>query len=410
MFARILETYRRAFAGLPREVWHLALVTVVHRSGTMVLPFLSLYVTQDLGLTARHAGAALALYGVGTAIGSYLGGRLSDRLGPMRAQVASLAAAGVGFPALAAARPMWPLAIALVLVAAAVESFRPSNAAALASVAPEAVRYRAFALRRLAINVGMTLGPAAGGLLATYDYLWLFICDGGTCLAAAAVLWVLFHNRAAAPTDETAASAGAERGSPWRDGPFVALVFLVTAFTMVFFQLLSTYPLTLHDVFGMRERTIGLLLAINTLLIVMFEMVLVHAIDRFNPIRVAAVGVFLTCAGLGALPLGSSVTFVCLTIVVWTFGEMLSHPMLEGVAASRGPAASRGAYLGLYSATFGAAFVLSPVIGTWVYDGLGYRALWFGCLALGVVLGAGFWALSGWYGKASGTESTPGAS
>ncbi len=401
MFSRILETYRQAFAGLPRGVWYLALVTVVHRSGTMVLPFLSLYVTQDLGLTARHAGAALALYGVGAGVGSYLGGRLSDRLGPMRAQAVSLVTAGVGFPALAAAGPIWPLAVALVLVSAAVESFRPSNAAALAEVAPEAVRYRAFALRRLAINVGMTLGPAAGGLLATYDYLWLFICDGGTCLAAAVLLWILFRNREATPAAEAPASADSESVSPWRDGPFVTLVVLVTVFTIVFFQLLSTYPLTLHDVFGFDERTIGLLFAVNTLLIVVFEMVLVHAVDRFHPIRVAAFGVFLTCAGLGVLPLGSSLAFVCLTIVVWTAGEMLSHPMLEGLAASRGPAASRGAYLGLFSATFGAAFVFGPVIGTWVYDSFGHRALWFGCLALGFVLGAAFWALAGWYGKVS---------
>ena len=406
MFSRILDTYREAFSGLPRGVWHLALVTVVHRSGTMVLPFLSLYITQDLELSARHAGAALALYGVGSAIGAYLGGRLTDRFGPMRAQLVTLVAAGIGFPALAAARPLWPLAVALVLVAAAVEGFRPANAAALATVAPEAVRYRTFALRRLAINVGMTLGPAVGGLLASYNYLWLFIVDGGTCLAAAALLWVLFKNLEATAPDESVASAGSERRSPWRDGPFVALIFLVTAFTIVFFQLLSTYPLTLHDVFGFDERTIGLLFAINTLLIVAFEMVLVHAVDRFHPIRVAALGTFLTCAGLGVLPLGSSLTFVCLTIVVWTVGEMLSHPMLEGLAASRGPTSSRGAYLGLYSATFGAAFVLGPVLGTWVYDELGYRVLWLGCLSLGVVLATGFWALAGWYGPASGSTPT----
>ncbi len=399
MISRLLDSYRKAFAGLPRAVWHLALVTVVHRSGTMVLPFLSLYVTRDLGLTPRHAGAALALYGAGAIAGTFLGGRLSDRIGPMRAQVISLVAAGAGFVALAAARPIWPLAVAIVVAAAAVESFRPSNAAALAAAAPEAVRFRAFALRRLAINVGMTLGPALGGLLASYDYLWLFVCDGGTCLAAAALLWLLFGGADARVESEAAASAGTERSSPWRDGPFVVLIFLVTALSIVFFQLLSTYPLTLNVVFGLEERTIGALFAINTLLIVVFEMVLVHAVDRFDPMRVAALGALLTCFGLGALPLGSSVAFVCVTIVVWTCGEMLSHPMLEGLAASRGPAASRGAYLGLFNATFAASFVLGPLLGTWVYDRFGYETLWFGCAAAGVVLAAGFWALSGPFGR-----------
>ncbi len=398
MIARLFETYARAFAGLPRGVWYLALVTVVHRSGTMVLPFLSLYVTKDLGLTPRHAGAALAFYGAGAIAGAWLGGRLSDLLGPMRAQTISLIAAGAGFLVLAVARPLWPLAVAIVVASAAVESFRPSNAAALAAAAPEAVRIRAFALRRLAINVGMTLGPAVGGLLASHDYLWLFVCDGGTCLAAAALLWILFRGSDATIENQTASSAGSERSSPWRDGPFVALLFLVTALSIVFFQLLATYPLTLHDVFHLEERTIGLLFAINTLVIVAFEMVLVHAIDRFNPVRVAALGALLTCAGLGALPLGSSVAFVCFTIVVWTVGEMLSHPMLEGVAASRGPTASRGAYLGLYTGTYAVAFVVAPPLGAWIYDSFGYRVLWFGCGALGVVLAAGFWALAGRFG------------
>jgi len=85
---------------------------------------------------------------------------------------------------------------------------------------------------------------------------------------------------------------------------------------------------------------------------------------------------------------------------VWTVGEMLSHPMLEGVAASRGPAASRGAYLGLFNATFAAAFVLAPPLGTWIYAGFGYRTLWFGCAALGVVLAVGFWALAGSFSQA----------
>ena len=406
MIARLTQTYTEAFAGLPRQVWYLALVTVVHRSGTMVLPFLSLYITQDLELTARHAGAALGLYGVGAIFGSYLGGRLSDQLGPMKAQAISLVAAGVGFLVLAAAPPIWPLAVAIIFASAAVESFRPSNAAALAAAAPEEVRFRAFALRRLAINAGMTLGPAAGGILASYNYLWLFICDAGTCLAAAALLWILFRGFDRRAAGELPESAGSEVRSPWRDRPFVVLIVLATALSVVFFQLLTTYPLTLHDVFELEERTIGLLFAINTLLIVVFEMVLVHAVSRFNPVRVTALGALLTCAGLGALPLGSSVTFVCFTIVIWTAGEMLSHPMLEGVVANRGPTASRGAYLGLYSASYAFAFILAPPLGAWVYQSFGYRTLWFGCAALGVVLTVGLWILAGSFARNPATEKS----
>ncbi len=393
MISRLLGLYRQAFSGLSRGVWLLAGVTVAHRSGTMVLPFLSLYITRELGWPARHAGMVLAFYGVGAIAGAYVGGRLSDRYGSVKAQIASLIAAGAGFFALAAAREPWSLTLTVVLASTAVESFRPANAATVAELTSEEVRFRGFALRRLAINIGMTLGPAVGGFLATINYLWLFACNGSACWIAAGLLWALLrdHRSETAPETQNDKETGT---SPWRDRPFLALLVLITVLWLVFFQLLTTYPLTLHDVFGLVEHQIGLLFAVNTLLIVLFEMVLVHSVDRFNPVRVAAVGAFLTCLGFGLLPLGSSLAFLACTIIIWTTGEMLSHPILEGMVANRAPTASLGAYLGLQNSTIAIGFVIAPVLGTWIYESYGYRALWFGCGAVGFVLLAGFWALS----------------
>lgn len=402
MISRLLGTYRQAFSGLSRGIWLLAGITVVHRSGTMVLPFLSLYVTRELGGSARQAGLVLACYGVGAIAGSYLGGRLTDRFGSITSQLISLIAAGAGFLVLPLAREPWTLALTVVLASTAVESFRPANAATVAELTSEAVRFRAFALRRLAINIGMTLGPAVGGFLARVDYVWLFVCNGGACWIAASLLWALFrgHQPAAATASET--SEARATTSPWRDRPFLALLLLTVALWLVFFQLLTTYPLTLNEVFGLVEHQIGLLFAINTLLIILFEMVLVHAVDRFNPVRVAAVGAFLTCLGFGLLPFASGLTFLAFTILVWTTGEMLSHPMLEGMVANRAPAASLGAYLGLQNATIAIGFVIAPVLGTWIYESYGYRTLWLSCGAAGFVLLAGFWALSDAFAKPPG--------
>ncbi|HQU33342.1 MAG TPA: MFS transporter, partial [Thermoanaerobaculaceae bacterium] len=94
MLKRIVGTYRAAFSGLPREVWIQGLATLVNRSGTMVLPFMSLYLTTKLGFSIIAAGQVLSLYGIGAIAGSWLGGTLSDRMGPVRVQVASLAATG----------------------------------------------------------------------------------------------------------------------------------------------------------------------------------------------------------------------------------------------------------------------------------------------------------------------------
>jgi predicted MFS family arabinose efflux permease len=263
MLKRIVGTYRAAFSGLPREVWIQGFATLVNRSGTMVLPFMSLYLTTKLGFSIIAAGQVLSLYGIGAIAGSWLGGTLSDRIGPVRVQVASLAATGVGFLVLSRLTGRLPVSLAVF----------------------------GLALVRLAVNLGMTVGPAVGGLLA-----------------------------------------------------------------------------------------------INTVIIVAVEMVLLRALEHRDHLLLAGLGCLLVCAGFGLLPLGSSRAFAALTVVVWTAGEMLSLPFTNSVAASRAPGTASGRYMGAYSLSFSLAFVLAPAVGTAVYGRFGPTTLWAGVAATGVVL------------------------
>ena len=73
----------RGLAAMPREVWVLFTATLVNKAGSMVLAFLVLYLTRDLGFTAGQAGAVLFVYGLGALVAAALSGRLSDVLGPM---------------------------------------------------------------------------------------------------------------------------------------------------------------------------------------------------------------------------------------------------------------------------------------------------------------------------------------
>lgn len=394
MIRSLIATYRQAFSGLPAEVWLLALATLIHRSGTMVMPFLSLYVTAEMGLPPRYGGYMLAAYGVGAITGAAIGGKLSDKLGAMRAQKLSLVAAGLGFFALTAADDPWTFGALVVVASLAAESFRPPNSVAIAERVTEGQSFRAFALRRLAINAGMTLGPAVGGILAYYDYFWLFVCDGATCLAAAAFLAYRFPGRGVARSEETPGDGPAPPASPWNDRPYLVLLGLVAALMIVFYQILTTYPLTLYDVFGFDERAVGLVFAINPLMIILFEMVLIDAVARFHALRVTALGALLMCLGLGILPLGETLMLVCVSIAVLTWGEMLTMPLLEGLVANRAPPSGRGSYLGLYNAAYAVSFVVGPPLGAWIYEIYGYRTLWFGCGALGIVFFLGFWLLS----------------
>lgn len=388
MLRPILATYREAFSGLNRAVWLLALTTLVNRSGTMVLPFLILYLTEQQGFSTTDAGRAMGVYGIGGVLGSYLSGWLCDRVPPRRIMIGSLSLSGIGFILLGQIDTRAGILTTIFLLAVVGEGFRPANSAAVASASPPELRTRAFALNRLAINLGMSVGPTVGGFLAMISYDWLFWADGFSCMLAAVVLAVGFQGGETTghePKPEAAAGR-----SPWRDRPFLAMMALFFLLALITFQTISTFPLTLRDLYGFHEGRIGLVMATNTILIVLFEMVLVHRVAGRDPLRLLGLGGLLFGVGMALLPFGSGFAYACFTVLVWTIGEMLSFPLSAAAVSHRAGASNLGLYMGLYTLSFESAWVFSPMLGTWVYETWGPKVLWLGCGAIGVILLLGF--------------------
>lgn len=399
----VAHAYADAFRGLSPAVWLLALVTAVHRSGTMVLPFLTLYFTGPLGFTSERAAAAFAVFGLGSLAGTYAGGWLTDRFGSLPVQGWSLAAAGAGFVVLGRLPAGAALYAGLFVVAALVDAFRPANAVAFAEVATPANRSRAFALRRLAINLGMTIGPAVGGFLALHDYGWLFVADGATCVAAALLLVAVRRPLAAGvlAAVPAAGAPGAARERPGRDRTYVVFLLAVGVLAAVLFQFLAALPLAMRDAYGMSEDRIGLLFAVNTLLIILFEMVLTARLAAVPALRVVAWGALAMGVGYGLVPFGDGFGFAVLVMAVVTAGEMLALPQAESWAAGRAERGARGRYLGLFSFAFAAALTAGPAAGAWIYGRLGPPVLWGGCIAAGVVL----WLVFEWLARREGAEA-----
>jgi len=389
----LFSAYTSAYSGISREVWLLAGALLVNRAGTMVLPFLSLYLTRDLGLTAVRAGQIIGCFGLGSMVGSYLGGWLSDKMDPLRVQQLSLLSSGVGFLVFTRLESFPALAAGVVVLAVLADAFRPALMVAVARFSPPTSSARSFALIRLAANLGMAVGPAIAGILAHTGYVWLFVGDALTCWAAALMLLVSFRTRPCHPSDTDDGDPSRGR-SPWVDGPFLILLLLVSALAMAFFQVWSTMPLYLRTSYGLSERSIGLLLALNALLIVLAEMILIRAVEHADRMRVVGLGAFLVCVGLALLPLGPALAVAVGSMVILTLGEMLSMPITNTVVAERAGSASTGRYMGAYTLSFSVAFVIGPIAGTAVYQHLGPGALWYGIGAIGLLLGAGFAALS----------------
>ena len=393
----LIATYRAAYAGLPRQVWLLAGALLVNRAGTMVLPFLSLYLTRDLHLTAANAGLIIGCFGLGSMAGSFIGGWLSDRVDPVRVQSLSLLSSGFGFLAFTQFKSLTALAFGVLILAAISDAFRPALMAAVAHRSAPENRTRAFALIRLAANLGMAVGPAAAGLLAIYGYFWIFVGDALTCWAAAVILLATIGTDVQGRNTDRRQARG-RGGSPWRDLPFLGFMLLLVLLAMAFFQVWSTVPLYLRSFYELSERSIGLLLALNALLIVLAEMLLIRAVENQDRMRMVGLGAFLVCGGLAILPFGPGWMTAVVFMIVLTVGEMLSMPIANAVVAERAGTESVGRYMGVYTLTFSTAFVIGPITGTAIYQNLGPKVLWLSIGAVGIVLAIAFAALSQQFG------------
>ncbi|MCG8451329.1 MAG: MFS transporter [Pirellulales bacterium] len=384
--------YLAAYRGLPRNVWLLALVLFVNRSGMMVFPFLALYLTNELEFSDASAGWMMSVYGIGSIGGAYLGGRLSESFGALRVQTVCMFLA-VPLFLLAPLWDSWPqIAASLFVLALANEAVRPANNTAIARVTDNDTRPRAFALQRLASNLGFSIGPALGGHIAKVHYALLFVVDAlTTLLAALALLYFFRMRRHENPANEQQPVTTGK--SPLSDRRFVLFLALMLATYIVFMQFLVTYPLYLHDHFGLEEHQIGYLFAVNTLTIVLFEMVLVDYARRWSLVRLIGWGSFLACLGFGMLPFGSSTAYCVLAMIVVTIGEMLSFPSSTAYVARLSPPGNEGRYMGWATLIHSLAWVVAPTLGATIY-GINPEAVWYGALAVGVVVLAGFRFLS----------------
>jgi predicted MFS family arabinose efflux permease len=396
MIKGIVKLYRQAYSGLPREAWLLFAVNLVNSSGAMVVFFLSLYLTRRLGFTPARAGQALSLYGLGSLAGGYLGGWFSDRLGSTSVQKLSLSVSGAFLIVLGQVRSAGGILPVLFLFSVAAGALYPANAASMSRVCPSELQVKGFALNRLANNLGVTIGPAVGGLLALRDYRLLFWADGLTCLAAAVLFLVIWKR----PEDQLQ-RAEAKRGlpqpgvarPPWRDAPFLVLMLIVVVWGAVFVQIFATFPLYMRAVYGLAEDQIGRLLAVNTILIVTLEMAIMEKIRTYSQTRTINLSFLLLGLGFGLMPLGRGFLYAGFTVAVWTFGEILSMPLLSALIARRASPETRGRYMGFFSFAFSLAFIVGPAGGAAVYGHLGSKALWFGCAAVSGLLAIAFSAL-----------------
>jgi MFS family permease len=376
----------RSLRGLPRDLWLFSFATLINRLGTMAIPFLVLYLTRELGFSAERAGLVLGIYGAGAIVAAPISGRLADRIGGLPIVRASLIGSGLMMLAYPLARSFAAVVALTIAWSLLNESGRPAILTLVADLVPPEQRKPAYALLRLAINVGMSVGPALGGFIATRSFRTIFVVNAQASLIAGLFLILVplhatAHLRAAAA--ERAESA--DRTSVFADRSMMLFLFASFLVSVVFFQHEGALPLFLVQDLNLSAAFYGSLFTINTLMIVFMEVPLNAATAHWPHRRALSLGAFLFAGGSAFFGFASGPALIVLGIVVWTFGEMILFPQASAYVADVSPPGRRGAYMGAYSMAFSLAFAVAPWAGTTAFARFGATTLWSLVFLVGVV-------------------------
>ena len=373
---------RQNIAALPPAAWVLFGGTFINRFGSFVMPFLVIYMTS-LGFSIAQAGVAVSAYGAGHILASMIGGHLADGIGRRYTIALSMFASAGAMLALSQARTLPALLILTLFAGAASELYRPASSALIADLVPPEQRVTAFALYRFAINLGFAVGPAAAGFLADSSFLWLFVGDAVTsALYGAIALFALPHGLRGQTKGEDA-SVGIRVALA--DKRFTLFLLATLAVTWTEFQVHSTVPVYIRQL-GFSTSTYGLLLSINGVMIVLFELALTNWTQRFHPQTMLAIGYALSAIGMGLTGFAHTLPALAATVVVWTIGEMVWAPVSGAYVTNLAPERYRGRYMGMWVMTWSIGMLLGPALGTFVYERKPLY-LWLACCVAGVVGG-----------------------
>lgn len=382
MLTPVLNTYKNAYTGLSRSTWLLSIVMLINRSGTMVVPFMTVYLIK-MGYSIQMAGLVMAFFGFGAFCGAYFGGRLTDKIGFYPVQLITLAGGGTMFFVLGQMQTYWLICVFTYVLAFINEAFRPANSTAIAFYSTAGNRTRSYALNRLAINIGWAVGSSLGGVLAHIDYTLLFYVDGVTNILAAILIWLFLK-----PIDHKQAGHQKQRpakpSSPYQDKVYILFILLTVFFAACFFQVFNNLSAFFYEELHFSEPMIGFLLAVNGVIIALFEMVLIYKLEgRRKNVAYISFGVCLVGISFLMFNLpGMGPTLALITISFLTFGEIFAMPFMNSFWIARSQPGNRGQYAALYTMAWSAAQTFGPLAGSQLAGYFGFKWLW---LSVGVV-------------------------
>ena len=383
-----------------RRVWALFVGRIISATGfSIVIPFLSIYFYLDLGIPMTTIGAVFLVSTGFGALGQIIGGEVADRFGRRNIMILAMSSRAlifVGISLVIYFTNDFLFIAALVVCSSFVGSlFEPASNAMIADVVAPSKRLEAYGLLRIGQNIGWTLGPLLGGLLAIWGYSTLYLLTA-ICSAAVAVI-IFLYVRESSRLDLGRKRLSFKDLKELKDqaAPFLLFSFFSIFLWLVMAQMSSVYSVYSTSEVGMTLTEIGYLYAINGIIVVVLQLPLARYIVRFRMTSVTAVGSLVYAAGYFSVAFATDFWMLAGSMVVITLGEVITSPSSMNLVANLSPENERGRYMGIFGLFTSTGWSLGPFVGGILYEAFNTEPflLWGGVAIFAIVSAIGYFSL-----------------
>jgi len=381
---------RQITADYPKQFWILFWGLLVNSTGgSMVWPFLTIFMREQLAIPLTTVTLLFTVNSTAGLLTTSFAGPTVDRLGRKRVMLLSLAGSGLVLLGMSRADSLGAWVVMMVLNGAFGPLYRVGSDAMVADLIEPERRASAYALLRMINNLGIAIGPMAGGFITSVSYDLAFYAAAGTNLIFASLILMAVRETLTRITASAAPLDGGY-GPVLRDRPFMAFAGIYTLAVIPSALLMMLLAVYAKENFGVPERQYGFIMATNAIMVVLFQYAVTRMSQRRSHLVVLTMGALFYAVGVGSVALGRGFWAFWFSMVIATIGELLIVPTATALTANLAPPDMRGRYMGLYGLTWGVAFGSGPVVGGYLNDHIAPVTIWYGGLVIGLTAVAGF--------------------